>query len=151
MHCHKNSHNYDYSYLYIYTTSFIILCNKVLGFLYFSKQINETVHSINKLSEASCCIAVKNFALVTFKQFTRNNEKNTKQTTRNIKLHVQELAIPADIIEKIPIELPIGVKAGEQSISVDSLTRIFCRYPRPRPRRRSLLRTSIIYTKASTD
>lgn len=146
MHCNKNSHNYDYSYLYIYTTSFIILCNKVLGFLYFSKQINETVHSINKLSEASCCIAVKIFALVTFKQFTRSNEKKTKQYTRNIKVHVQELAIPADIIEKIPIELPIGVKAGEQSISVDSLTRIFCRYPRPRPRRRSLLRTSIIYT-----
>lgn len=64
--------------IYIYTTSFRILCNKVLGFLYFSKQINETVHSINKLSEASCCIAVKNFALVTFKQFTRNNEQENR-------------------------------------------------------------------------
>lgn len=55
----------------------------------------------------------ENFASVTFKQFTRNNENKTKQSTRNIKLQVQELAIPADIIEKIPIELPIGVKAGE--------------------------------------
>lgn len=45
--------------IYIYTTRFRILCNKVLGFLYFSKQINETVHSMNKLSAASCNIAVK--------------------------------------------------------------------------------------------
>lgn len=36
-----------------------MLCNKVLGFLYFSKQINETVHSVNKLSEASFNIALK--------------------------------------------------------------------------------------------